>query len=155
MNSSVKQLRVNLIQDSSSGSKPCKKVSTFLEESCFLDLSTCITSSPITSPEKAPMPLAAGPAPARRLPPVIFGCYWHRRTTEGAEFWITCKQLAFLSSFSRLQVIQNKHPWCSAAAYVTAGYYLRTYEKLRLLLNVLTEYGDMGYQVSKRDQKSS
>ena len=31
------------------------------------------------------------------------------------------ESLAFLSSFSRLQVIQNKGPWCSAAAYVTAG----------------------------------
>ena len=28
---------------------------------------------------------------------------------------------AFHSSFSLLQVIQNKHPWCLAAAYVTAG----------------------------------
>ena len=45
----------------------------------------------------------------------------HRQTTEGAEFWITCKQLAFLSSFSHLQVIQNKRPWCSETAYVTAG----------------------------------
>ena len=47
---------------------------------------------------------------------------WRSQTTEGAEFWITCKQLAILSSFSYLQVIQNKRPWCSAAAYVTAGY---------------------------------
>ena len=29
---------------------------------------------------------------------------------------------AYLSSFSRIQVIQNKRPWCSAAAYVTAGF---------------------------------
>ena len=28
--------------------------------------------------------------------------HWRRQTTEGAEFWITCKQLAFLISFSRL-----------------------------------------------------
>ena len=34
--------------------------------------------------------------------------HWCCRTTEGAEFWITCKRLAYLSSFSRLQVIQNK-----------------------------------------------
>ena len=47
--------------------------------------------------------------------------HWRRRTTKGAEFWISCKRPAFLSSFSRLQVIQNKRPWCSAAAYVTAG----------------------------------
>ena len=46
--------------------------------------------------------------------------HWRRRTTEGAEFWITF--LAFLSSFSCLQVIQNKRPWCSAAAYVPAGW---------------------------------
>ena len=36
-----------------------------------------------------------------------------------------------------------------------AIYYLRTYEKLRLLLNVPTEYGNMGCQLSKRDQKYS
>ena len=47
--------------------------------------------------------------------------HWNRRVTEGAEFWITCKRLAFLSNSSRLQVIQNKRPWCSAVAYVTAG----------------------------------
>ena len=46
--------------------------------------------------------------------------HWRRRKTKGAEFWITCQQLAFLTSFSRLQVIQKK--WCSAVAYVTAGY---------------------------------
>ena len=47
--------------------------------------------------------------------------HWRRRTTKSdILFWITCKQLAFLISFSCLQVIQNKHPWCSAAAYVTA-----------------------------------
>ena len=34
--------------------------------------------------------------------------HWCCRTTEGTEFWITCKWLAYLSSFSRLQVIQNK-----------------------------------------------
>ena len=42
--------------------------------------------------------------------------------TNGAEFWIICKRPAFLSSFSRLQEIQNKPPWCWDAAYVTAGY---------------------------------
>ena len=29
---------------------------------------------------------------------------------DGAEFWINCKRPAFLSSFSRLQVIQNSAP---------------------------------------------
>ena len=48
--------------------------------------------------------------------------HWRRPATDGAEFWISCKRPVFLSSFSRLQVIQNKRPWCSAAAYVTAGY---------------------------------
>ena len=47
--------------------------------------------------------------------------HWRYPATDGAEFWISCKWPAFLSSFSRLQVIQNKRPWCSAAAYVTAG----------------------------------
>ena len=39
------------------------------------------------------------------------------------KFWrpvSSCKRPTFLSSFSRLQVIQNKRPWCSAAVYVTA-----------------------------------
>ena len=27
--------------------------------------------------------------------------HWRRRVTEGAEFWISCKRPAFLSSFSR------------------------------------------------------
>ena len=47
--------------------------------------------------------------------------HWRCPATDDAEFWISCKQPAFLSSFSRLQVIQNKHP-CSVAVYVTAGY---------------------------------
>ena len=47
--------------------------------------------------------------------------HWRRWATEGAEFWISCKQPAILSNFSCLQVIQNKRPWCSASAYVTAG----------------------------------
>ena len=38
--------------------------------------------------------------------------HWRRPATDGAEFWISCKRPAFLSSFSRLQVIQNKRPWC-------------------------------------------
>ena len=54
--------------------------------------------------------------------PSIWMSHWRCWTTKGAEFWITCKGLAFLSSFSCLQVIQNKHPWCWAAAYVTAGW---------------------------------
>ena len=33
-----------------------------------------------------------------------------RPATDGIEFWISCKQTAFLSSFSLLQVIQNKGP---------------------------------------------
>ena len=43
------------------------------------------------------------------------------KATDGVEFWISCKQPAFLSSFGLLQVIQNKRPWCWNAAYVTAG----------------------------------
>ena len=31
--------------------------------------------------------------------------------TDGVEFWINCKRPAFFSSFSLLQVIQNKRPW--------------------------------------------
>ena len=41
---------------------------------------------------------------------IIQMSHWHCRTTEGTEFWITCERLAFLSSFSRLQVIQNAAP---------------------------------------------
>ena len=37
------------------------------------------------------------------------GC---RPATDGLEFWVSCKQPAFLSSFCCLQVIQNKCPWC-------------------------------------------
>ena len=40
----------------------------------------------------------------------IWMSHWCRRATEGAEFRNTCKWLAFLSSFSHLQVIQNKRP---------------------------------------------
>ena len=49
--------------------------------------------------------------------------HWRRPATDGAKFWISSKQPAFLSSFSPLQVIQNKRPWCSAVAYVIAGWY--------------------------------
>ena len=45
-----------------------------------------------------------------------------RRATDGVKFWISYKQLAFLNSFSLLQAIQNKRPWCWDAAYVTSGY---------------------------------
>ena len=45
--------------------------------------------------------------------------HWRRPATDGAGLWISCKQPAFLSSFSHLQVIQNKRPLCSVAAYVT------------------------------------
>ena len=55
--------------------------------------------------------------------------HWRRPATDGTEFWISCKRPAFLISFSRLQVIQNKRPLCWAAAYVTA--YL---EKLKFLI---------------------
>ena len=47
--------------------------------------------------------------------------HWRHPATDGAEFWISCKRPAFLGSFSRLQVIQYKRPWCSAAAYVKVG----------------------------------
>ena len=47
--------------------------------------------------------------------------HWRCPATDGAEFWISCKRPVFLSSFSCLQVIQNKHPWCSGVAYVTDG----------------------------------
>ena len=32
---------------------------------------------------------------------------WHLMLVDGAEFWISCMQAAFLSSFSCLQLIQN------------------------------------------------
>ena len=38
------------------------------------------------------------------------------KMVDEVEFWINCKRLAFLSSFSHWQVIQNKRPWCCAAA---------------------------------------
>ena len=37
--------------------------------------------------------------------------HWRRWATEGAEFWISCKRPAFLSNFSRLQLIQNSAPF--------------------------------------------
>ena len=64
---------------------------------------------------------------------------WRCQTTEGAEFWITCKQLAFLlSSFSHLQVIQNKRPRCSAAAYVTTGLNQENMMKIGLHSNLVS-----------------
>ena len=36
--------------------------------------------------------------------------HWHHWATESIEFWISCKQPAFLSNFSRLQLIQNLAP---------------------------------------------
>ena len=44
--------------------------------------------------------------------------HWPRPATDDTEFWISCKRPTFLSSLSCLQVIQNKRPWCWAAAYV-------------------------------------
>ena len=48
--------------------------------------------------------------------------HWRPKATDGAKFWISCKRPAFLSTSSRLQMIQNKRPWCCGAAYVEAGY---------------------------------
>ena len=48
--------------------------------------------------------------------------HWRPKATDGAKFWISCKRPAFLRTFSRLQMIQNKRPWCCGAAYVEAGY---------------------------------
>ena len=73
----------------------------------------------------------------------IWMSHWCRRATEGAEFRNTCKWLAFLSSFSHLQVIQNKCPWCSASAYVTAGLFIswnqasKQTNKLILTMNII------------------
>ena len=39
-----------------------------------------------------------------------FGSHWHHTMVDGAKFWISCKQPAFLRSFSYLQVIQNLAP---------------------------------------------
>ena len=36
--------------------------------------------------------------------------HWCHKMVDGTEFWITCKRPAFLSSFSRLLVIQNLAP---------------------------------------------
>ena len=36
--------------------------------------------------------------------------HWRRQATEGLKFWISCKQPAFLSNFSHLQLIQNLAP---------------------------------------------
>ena len=46
---------------------------------------------------------------------------WLKGNDIKTTFFDNFMQLAFLSSFSRLQVIQKKHPWCLAAAYVRAG----------------------------------
>ena len=48
--------------------------------------------------------------------------HWSHPATDGAKFWISYKQPAFLSSLSHLQVIQNKPPWCLGVAYVIAGW---------------------------------
>ena len=54
-----------------------------------------------------------------------FGCSIDATQQQMARnFEISCKQPAFLNSFSPLQVIQNERPRCLAAAYVTARYYL-------------------------------
>ena len=37
--------------------------------------------------------------------------HWRPKATDGAKFWISCKRPAFLRTFSRLQMIQNKRPW--------------------------------------------
>ena len=52
----------------------------------------------------------------------VVALFGRHPATEGVEFWITYLRQAFLSIFNRLQVIQNKRPWCWVAAYVTAGF---------------------------------
>ena len=55
---------------------------------------------------------------------IIRKSHWSRQTTENGKFWITCKRLALLNSFSSLQVIQNMRPWFMVAAYVTVGFWV-------------------------------
>ena len=62
--------------------------------------------------------------------------HWRPKATDGAEFWISCKRPAFLRTFSRLQMIQNKRPWCCGAAYVEAG--LRSSDSMKWNYRVLT-----------------
>ena len=40
----------------------------------------------------------------------IWMSHWCGRAAEGAKFWIRSKRPAFLSNFSRLQLIQNSAP---------------------------------------------
>ena len=43
-------------------------------------------------------------------PHIIWMSHWHRQATEGAEFWISCKQLKILRKAGNLQLIQNLVP---------------------------------------------
>jgi hypothetical protein len=36
--------------------------------------------------------------------------HWHQQIVDSTEFWISCKRLAFLSTFSHLNMIQNSAP---------------------------------------------
>ena len=49
---------------------------------------------------------------------LLFGC-----SIDATQQQMALKRPAFLSSFSRSQVIQNKRPWCWAATFVTAGFF--------------------------------
>ena len=62
---------------------------------------------------------------------------------DGAKFWISFKQPAILSSFSCLQVIQNKLLWCLAAAYVTAGYVHESFKPAQMYCDLI------GWKMSK------
>jgi hypothetical protein len=48
--------------------------------------------------------------------------HWRHTMVDGAKFWISCKRPAFLSSFSRLQLIQKSAHLPSCGVNVTSEY---------------------------------
>ena len=67
---------------------------------------------------------------------------------RGDDFWITCKELAFLSSVSQLQVIWNKRPWCWAVTYVTAGWNYKDLQIQKRIVAADTTWGNMVFEFS-------
>ena len=61
--------------------------------------------------------------------------HWLHMMVDGAEFWISCKRPAFLSSFSSLQVIQNLAPSTIALFGVNV-----TYEFANWIMNKQTNF---------------
>ena len=76
---------------------------------------------------------------------LIWMSHWRHPTVDGAKFWICWKWPAFLSSFSRLQVIQKSAP----STIVSRQCDIRIVDLIKELSSLWLRYLNSKYQVHR------